>query len=175
VKDRLLKIHEYLLNPHKIGVYYCNFDIEANNIIKLLEEAVNFDRKEKREPETYNTLRFRDHGLGERYPWLIEDLKRVLDHLDIYKPEESPLGPWQLKKPFREILTERELRYELILQDNYRSMMTRYPSPSRFLESYQASLDEENAINLDFAVAKDALRLNLYSLKKKALTCIKNS
>ena len=168
VKGKSLEIHEYLLNPHKIGVYCCSFDIKAKDVMKLLEEAVNFDRKEKREPETYNTLRFRDHR-DEGYPWLIEDLKKVLDHLEIYRPEESPLGPWQLKKPFKEVLTEKELRYEPILQDSYRSMMTRYPSPSRFLESYQAALDKKNAINLDFAIAKDVLRLNLYSLKEQGI------
>ena len=40
----MLKIHEYLLNPHRIGVYYCSFDIEIDDVVKLLEEAVNFDK-----------------------------------------------------------------------------------------------------------------------------------
>jgi len=138
--------------------------------MKLLEEAVSFDKEEKREPETYNTLRFRDHKLREDYyPWLINDFKDVLNHLDIYKPEKPPLGPWQLKKPFREVLTEKELHWESILQDNYRLMVTRYPNPSSFLESYQAAIDMENAINLDFTIARGILRLNLYSLKEEGI------
>lgn len=165
-----MKIHEYLLNPHRIGVYYCSFDIEINDIVKLLEEAVDFDKAAKREPDTYNTLRFRDQMFREdNYPWLVEDFKDVLNHLDIYKPEKPPLGPWRLEKPFREVLTEKELRWESILQDNYRRMVTRYPSPSSFLEGYQASFDMENAISLDFATAKDILRLNLYSLKEQGI------
>jgi hypothetical protein len=164
-----LGIHEYLLNPHKTGVYYCSFEIEAKDIIRFLEEAVSFDKKEEREPETYNTLRFHDHTLDEGYPWLIEDFKRVLDHLDIFKPEEPPLGPWQLKKPFREVLTERELRHIQILDGNYRHMMTRYPNPSLFLESHQAAIDKENAISLDFTTVNDALRLNLCSLKQQGI------
>lgn len=167
-----MKINEYLLNPHKTGVYCCSFDIEANDIVKLLEEAVGFDKKNKREPETYNTLRFRDYG-EEGYPWLIEDLKKALDHLDIYKPKEPPLGPWELKKPFRDVLTEKVLRHVPILQDYRRRMMTRYPNPSRFLEPYQAALDKQNAINLDFSVVKDILRLNLYSLKKQGVAAHK--
>ncbi len=162
-----MKIIEYLLNPHKIGVYCCNFDIEAKEVIKLLEEAVDFDKKEKREPETYKTLRFRDHAEG--YPWIFNDFKSVLDHLDIYEPEEPPLGPWQLKKPSREVLGEEELRWESILQDNYRIMMTRYPNPSHFLESYQAILDKENAINIDHTTARDSLRLNVCSLKEEGI------
>jgi hypothetical protein len=165
-----LKIHEYLLNPHRIGVYCCSFDIEISDIMKLLEEAVSFDKEEKREPETYNTLRFRDHHTNHQdYPWLIKDFKNVLNHLDIYEPEKPPLGPWQLEKPFREVLTEKELRWESILQDNYRCMITQYPSPSSFLESHQAALDKENAISLDFLIAKDILRLNLYSLKEQGI------
>lgn len=165
-----MKVHEYLLNPHRIGVYYCSFDIEINDIVELLKEAVGFDKAEKREPETYNTLRFRDPMLRENdYPWLVDDFKDVLNHLDIYNPEKPPLGPWQLKKPFKEVLTEKELRWGEILQDNYRSMMTRYPNPSSFLESYQASLDMENAISLDFTTAKNTLRLNLYSLKEQGI------
>jgi HEPN domain-containing protein len=169
-EGRLVDIHEYLLDPHKIGVYFCRFDIKIGDVIKLLEKAVGFDKAEKREPETYNTLRFIDHELNEdRHPWLFRDFKEVLDHLDIYKPENPPLGPWKLKKPFKEVLTEKELRWISVLQDDYRSMMTRYPSPSSFLESYQAAVDAENAINLDVQTAKDVLRLNLYSLKEQGI------
>jgi hypothetical protein len=166
---RELGIHEYLLNPHKIGVFYCSFDIEAKNIIKLLEEAVDFSKKENITQETYDTLRFRDHTLDEGYPWLVEDFKKVLDHLDIFKPGKPPLGPWQLKKPFREVLTETELRHMPILEDNYRRMMSRYPNPSRFLDRYQAAIDKENAISLDFTTFNDVLRLNLCSLKQQGI------
>lgn len=165
-----MNIHEYLLNPHRIGVYYCSFDIEINDIMRLLEEAVGFDKASKREPETYHSLRFRDQTLRENeYPWIVDDFKDVLNHLDIYKPEKPPLGPWQLQKPFKEVLTEEELRWERILQDNYRRMVTQCASPSSFLESYQASLDMENAISLDFTTAKNILRLNLCSLKEQGI------
>jgi HEPN domain-containing protein len=165
-----LKIHEYLLNPHRIGVYFCSFDIEINDVVKLLEAAVGFDKAEKREPETYNTLRFRDQTLREdECPWLVDDFKDVLNHLDIYQPEKPPLGPWQLKKPFKKVLTEKELRWEPILREDYRHMVTRYPDPSSFLESYQASLDMENAISLDFTTIRNNLRLNLYSLKEHGI------
>lgn len=138
--------------------------------MKLLEEAVGFDKEAKREPEAYNTLRFRDDTFHENdYPWLIEDFKKALSHLDIYKPEKPPLGPWRLKEPFKVVLTEKELRWESILQESYRRMVTRYPSPSSFLEGYQASLDVENAISLNFSTAKNTLRLNICSLKEQGI------
>jgi hypothetical protein len=137
--------------------------------MKLLEEAIVFDKDEERDPETYRTLRFREHTWDDNYPWLFDDLKTVLDHLDIFKPQEPPLGPWKLKKPFREVLTENELRYESILQDGYRSMMIRYPNPSHFLGNYQAGLDKENAISLNFVISKDILRLSLSSLTEEGI------
>lgn len=163
-----MKIEDYLLNPHKVGVYCCNFDVQVNDVIKLLEEVVKFDRKEKREPDTYNTLKFRDHT-DTRCPWLVEDFKDALDHLDIYRPEELPLGPWKVKKPFNEVLTQKEIRYEHILQGSYRNMIMRYPSPSRFIENDQAALDNENAIKLGFSVSKNVLRLNLCSIKEQGI------
>lgn len=168
-----MKIHEYLLNPHKVGVFNCSFEIQTDDIIRLLEEAVNFDKKNQREPETYKTLRFGRDKMDASYPWLFDDLKEALDHLDIYRPNEPSLGPWQLKKPFKEVLTVSELRHGPILQDRYRSMMMRYPSPSRFFESYQAAVDTENAISLDFDITKEVLRLNLYSLDEQGIDAYK--
>jgi HEPN domain-containing protein len=48
-------------------------------------------------------------------------------------------------------------------------MMTRYPDPSRFLERYQASVDKENAISLEYTTFKGVLRLNLFSLKEEGI------
>jgi hypothetical protein len=171
--DKSLKIHEYLLNPHKVGIFNCNFEIQTDDIIRLLEEAVNFDKKDQREPETYNTLRFRRHEMDEGHPWLFNDLKEVLDHLDIYKPDEPPLGPWQLKKPFNEVLTEEELRHEMILQESHRSMFTAYPSPRIFFGRYQAVVGIRNAISLDFDIKSKVLRLNLYCLNEQGIDAYK--
>jgi hypothetical protein len=163
-----LNIHEYLLNPHKIGVCCCSFDITVESILKLLEETISFNKKERLASDTYNTLKYRDTS-DEGYPWLVEDFKSALDHLDIFKPEAPPLGPWQLQKPFKEVLTETQLRHLPILEDSYRHMMTRYPHPSLFLERYQASIDKENAISLEYMTLKEVLRLNLFSLKEDGI------
>jgi len=37
---------------------------------------------------------------------------------------EPPLGPWLLKKPFLEVLTEKNLQSDQLLQESYRSMIT---------------------------------------------------
>lgn len=171
--DKGLKIHEYLLNPHKVGVFNCSFEIQTNDIIRLLGEAVNFDEKSQRAPETYKTLRFGRDRMGEGYPWLFDDLKEVLTHLNIYEPDKPPLGPWQLKKPFKWVLTERELRYENILQESDRRMFTAHPSPRTFFERYQADVGIGNAISLNFDIKKEVLRLNLYCLNEQGIDAYK--
>lgn len=168
-----MNIHEYLLNPHKVGVFNCSFEIQIDDVIRLLEEAVNFDKKVQRAPETYKTLRFRRDRVDVDYHWIFDDLKEVLTHLDIYKPDKPPLGPWQLKKPFKWVLTERELRYENILQERNREMFMGHPFPRIFFERYQAAVDMGNAISLDSDIKKEVLRLNLYCLNEQGIGAYK--
>jgi len=39
------------LERHRTGVYVISFDIEINDIVQLLKEAVDLDKAAKREPE----------------------------------------------------------------------------------------------------------------------------
>ena len=145
-----MKIHEYLLNPHKVGVFDCSFEIQTDE-----------------------TLRYGRDRVGVGYPWLVDDLKKVLTHLDIYEPDKPPLGPWQLKKPFKLVLTERELQYEKILQERNRMMFIGRPFAGTFFERYQADVDIGNAVSLNFDIRKEVLRLNLYSLNEQGIDAYK--
>lgn len=173
-----MKIHEYLLNPHKVGVFNCSFEIQTDDIIRLLEEAVNFYKKDQskkdlRVPETYKTLRYGRDRVGVGYPWLVDDLKKVLTHLDIYEPDKPPLGPLQLKKPFKLVLTERELHNEKILQERNLMLLIGRPFAGTFFERYQADVDIGNAVSLNFDIRKEVLRLNLYSLNEQGIDAYK--
>ena len=159
-------IPEYLLNPYRVGIYSCRFDIQIDDIITLLDETVNFDEKEKRQPEAFNTLRFRD-STDKSYPWIVDDFKDALTHLEIYNPKTTPLGPWRLKKPYKEGLTEKEISYESILDSRYRSMIRYGVYPRTFLSSDQAIVDKDNSIHVDFSICENILRLDVYSIKEQ--------
>jgi len=76
-KKKNWKIKDYLINPHKIGVFHSVIEIQINDIINLLEESVKFDKNEKNITETYNTLRFRTSLNGSiETSWIIEISKR---------------------------------------------------------------------------------------------------
>ena len=160
-----LRIHQYLLNPHKTGVYCCNFEIPVDDIVKLLQASVDFDKKNKRQPEDYSLLRWgfdRDTPISR----VLNDLKEVLTHLDIYKPREPPLGPWNLKKPYKMGITEKRFGFSSILEPTYRRRQFQTYFPDEFLEKDQAVIDNENGFNLDFSIADNVLRLSLIAIKK---------
>lgn len=163
-----MKIHEYLLNPHEAGVYCCNFEIPVSDIIKLLQASVDFDRKEKRQPESYELLRW-DFDETTPVSRVLDDFKEVLAHLDIYEPQEPPLGPWKLKKPYKLGITEKGFGFSSILDPTYRRMHSKTYFANAFLEKDQAIIDNENGFNLDFSISRNILRLSAFTIKKVAI------
>lgn len=167
-------MQEYLLDPHKIGVCCSTIEIPASKIKKLLEEAVRYDKEDNKIGQEYKTIKFQnvDGPFGE-YGFLLEDFEKVIDHLDIYSPRQGPLGPWKLKKPSRKILTEEDFNWtHSFLGSEY--MISRFPSPSKFLSEFQVLLDRQNAVSLKRRIVKDNVKMSIYSLNEDGIDSYKD-
>jgi len=163
-------IIEYLLDPNKVGTYYCKFTIPKSKVFELLNETIKFDESSKRQPTTFNTKRFelesRDSEFEPVNRWnnlFFDDLVEAVQHLSIYRPKVPPLGPWQIKLPFKKGVSVKAIRAESL---EYLTASTRFDYKI-FLERNQSDLEHFNAIHVESSLTEQDFTIEIFSVDKE--------